>query len=108
MSELVHEGKKYEAKDIPGFGLSFVPVKETDIWDELTKTVEFYNAPIHNFKEVGFNMKLVYDPSTTLWNFIIIGPSAVNQIRNGFRWGTLKKLFEQAKEHKVTYEGEDK
>ncbi len=36
MSEIIHEGKKYEAKDIPGFGLSFVPVKE-NLWKELAK-----------------------------------------------------------------------
>ncbi len=38
MSELVHEGKKYQAKDIPGFGMSFVPIpepaKKRDMWDD--------------------------------------------------------------------------
>ncbi len=45
------EGKKYEAKDIPDFGMSFVPVKEDHfkkIWNgKLFKGANAYNKDVY-------------------------------------------------------------
>ncbi len=108
MSELVHEGKKYEAKDIPGFGLSFVPVKEEDIWEKLGKNLNSGNFKKHKFKQDSFIMRLVYDVNTKQWNFIIVDHCDSSfQIRCGFNWSTRETLMKLAKGAGVIYVGEE-
>ncbi len=64
MSTVIHEGKKYEAKDIPGHGLSFVPVKEITIYEELRAL----NLPLSQ----AASLNLTYEFYVTGYTFKVI------------------------------------
>ncbi len=70
MSELIHEGKLYEARDIPGYGMSFVPKVKSpkEVFTELlTNLSKAYGHGFIQFPQAGgldYHFRITYKDGT--------------------------------------------